>query len=210
MVSREWAVELVERRLTADWKAEPAARRELLGQPMMITDVTRHPLGWLISFNSKRYAETRDIHDAWIGQGPYLVDELDGSLHMVHQQFCSNGHAWEDQYRQKVRGEIPPRELDTEVRRLLGLGRRFAAFKAVRRAGDGLTPAETLRVVDALGAGLEPPEDLATRLPQSDRSCPAIRSYTGPNPEPAQWERQGWITNVDPTSPFPDLPQVSG
>lgn len=65
-------------------------------------------------------------------QGPYLVDGLDGSLHMVHMQFRSGGLKWEDQYRQKIRGEIPPRELDTEVRRLLGLGRRFDAFKAVR------------------------------------------------------------------------------
>jgi Immunity protein 35 len=184
MISREWAIALVERKLTADWEADPAARRALLGQPMVITGIDQHPLGWLISFNSKQYAESGDRRDAWIGQGPYLVDGLDGSLHMVHMQFCSGGLKWEDQYRQKIRGEIPSRELDTEVRRLLGLGRRFDAFKAVRRAGDGLTPAEARRVLDALGAGLEPPEDLAARLPQPDRSYRAISTYTGPNPEP--------------------------
>lgn len=187
MISREWAIELVERQLTADWEAEPAARQALLEQPMVITRVEKHEFGWLASFNSKRYAETRDIHDAWIGQGPYLVDALDGSLHMVHAQFCRE-MSWEEQYRQKVRGEIPPRALDSELRRLLRLGRRFDAFKAVRRAGDGLTPAEARRVVDALGVGLETPEDLEARLPQPDRTYLAISTCSGPNPEPESWD----------------------
>lgn len=184
MISRAWAIKLVERQLTADWEAEPAARRAQLGQPMVIIGVKRHALGWLMTFNSRRFAETRNTRDAWIGQGPYLVDGLDGSLHMVHVQFCITGLGWEDQYRQKVRGEIPPRELDAEVRRLVGLGRRFDAFKTVRRAGSGLTSAEVLHVVNALGAGLEPPEELEAKLPQPDRSYRAISTYTGPNPDP--------------------------
>ena len=91
MISREWAIALVERQLTADRVAEPAARRALLGQPMAIIGIEQHTLGWLINFNSKQYAESRDRRDGWIGQGPYLVDGLDGSLHMVHMQFRSGG-----------------------------------------------------------------------------------------------------------------------
>lgn len=185
MISRQWAIELVERQLVSEWEGKPAARRAALGGPMVITAIGQHALGWLVSTNTKRHAETRDIRDAWIGHGPYLVDGLDGSLHMVHMQFCRD-MSWEEQYRQKVRGEIPPCELDIEVRRLLGLGLRFDAFKTVRRAGEGLSSTDARRVMDALAAGLEPPEDLTAQLPQPDRSYRAIHSYTGPNPEPAR------------------------
>ncbi|MFE3557823.1 hypothetical protein ACFXKW_23580 [Streptomyces sp. NPDC059193] len=85
-----------------------------------------------------------------------------------------------------MRGEVPPRELDVEVQRLSALGRRAEAFRAVRQAGGGLSPADALRYVDAIAAGAEPPEDLLSRLPQRDTSYPGITTYSGPNPEPAQ------------------------
>ncbi len=182
VISREWAIELVERHLLGE-----EAERSL--PPMVVISVERHALGWLIICQSPQFARTRDLRDALVGHGPFLVDALDGSLHMVHRQFCSDGLEWEDQYREKVRGEIPPRELDVEVRRLIGLGRRLDAFKAVRHAGGGLSPADALRFVDAIGSGVEPPADLVSRLPQPDTRYLAITTYSRPNPEPANWSR---------------------
>lgn len=178
MISREWAVELVERQLRAEEAASPQTA-------MVVTDVERHELGWLISCQSPAYARSRDYRDMFIGHGPFLVDALDGSLHMVHRLLCSDGLEWPDQYREKVRGEVPPRELDVEVQRLTALGGKAEAYRAVRRAAGALSPADALRYVDAVAAGAEPPADLLSRLPRRDRSYPAISTYSGPNPEPA-------------------------
>lgn len=175
-------MELVERHLLGDW-----TERSL--PPMVVISVERHELGWLVVCQSPQFARTRDLRDAFVGYGPFLVDALDGSLHMVHLQFCNDGLEWEDQYRQKVRGEIPPRELDVEVRRLTDLGRRLDALKAVRQAGGRLNPAEALRFVDAIGSGVEPPAELVSRLPQPDTRYLAITTYSRPNPEPASWTR---------------------
>ncbi|MFD3546144.1 YrhB domain-containing protein [Streptomyces sp. NPDC058655] len=180
MTSREWAIELVERQLLA---AE-AARS---WPAMVVIGVERHALGWLISCQSPEYARTGLSRDALAGHGPFLVDALDGSLHMVHAQFCDGDREWEDQYRQKVRGDLPPRELDARVRQLTDLGRRGDAFRAVRRAPGGLSPADALRFVDAIASGSAPPADLVYRLPQPDTRYPAISTYSGPNPEPADW-----------------------
>jgi hypothetical protein len=177
VISREWAVEVVQRHLL-----EEETDRSL---PLMVViDVEHHALGWLVTCQSPQFARTRDWRDAFVGHGPFLVDELDGSLHMVHEQFCSDDLEWEDQYRQKVRGEIPWRELDVEVERLIGLGRRFDALKAVRRAGGGLNPADAVRFVDAISSGVQPPPDVIARLPQPDTRYSAISTYSGPNPEP--------------------------
>ncbi|MGW2630560.1 YrhB domain-containing protein [Streptomyces chattanoogensis] len=179
MISREWAVDVVTRHLRDDEETQ-------YSPPMAIIEVRQHPLGWLVVCQSPEFARTRDPRDALVGHGPFLVDGLDGSLHMVHPQFCRDGLDWETQYRRKVRGEIPPRALDIEVRQLTGLGRRFDALKTVRRAGGGLGPADALRYVEAVAGGNEPPADLVARLPQPDLCDAAISTYSGPNPEPPQ------------------------
>ncbi len=179
MISREWAIEVVERELRAQAAVSPESA-------VVVIDVKAHELGWLVTCQPPAYARSHDVRDMFIGDGPFLVDALDGSLHMVHRQFCVDGLEWPDQYREKVRGEIPPRELDVEVHRLCALGRRADAYRAVRRAGGGLSPADALRYVDAVAAGAEPPADLLSRLPQRDTSYPSITTYSGPNPEPAQ------------------------
>lgn len=190
MISREWAVDLVERWLAADWSAQTPAYRAHVGEQMVIVEVQEHELGWLITCQSRRWAQTRDVRDMLIGHGPFLVDGEDGSIHMVHSYICADGLEWPDYYRERIRGEAPPREIDTEVLRQLGLGRRFDALKAVRRAGGDFSPAEAQRIVDALGAGLGMPEDFAARLPQPAEVFPGVATLSGPNPEPQQPESQ--------------------
>ncbi|MCX5610015.1 MULTISPECIES: YrhB domain-containing protein [unclassified Streptomyces] len=100
-------------------------------EPGMVADMERHELGWLVSCQPPAYARSRDYRGMFIGQGPFLVDALDGSPHMVHRQFCCDGPEWPDQYpdqyREKVRGEIPPWELDVQVQRLTALGGKAEA-----------------------------------------------------------------------------------
>ncbi|WNO76354.1 hypothetical protein [Streptomyces sp. AM8-1-1] len=159
--------------------------------PMVVVGGERHALGRLIHCRPARCARTREPADALVGHGPFVVDALDGSLRMVHRQSCGDGLEWEDQYREKVRGELSPRELDVEVRRLACAGRRLDASKAVRRAEGGLNPADAPRYVDAVAEGTDPPAELASRLPQADTRYLAITPYGGPCREPTHWSGAG-------------------
>lgn len=181
MISREWAVELVERQLLAWWESRGSAAYD---EPFVIAHVEQHELGWYIGYNTRKFLETREIRYALGGNAPFVVDGSDGSLHQVAPWMCEDLE-WADQYREKVRGEVPPRALDLEVRRLVGLGRRFDAFKAVRAAGD-FGPVDARRYVDAVAAGAEPDSELLARLPQPERRS-AVATLSGPNPEPEGW-----------------------
>ncbi|WP_194918569.1 YrhB domain-containing protein [Catenulispora rubra] len=183
MISREWAVELVERRLLAEWESVGSVRSD---EPSVVAGVEQHELGWLIGYNTRRFVETGDVKYMLVGNAPFLVDGLDGGLHRVVPWMCEDFLEWPDQYREKVRGEVPPRALDAEVSRLAGLGRRFDAFKAVRAAGD-FGPVDARRYVDAVAAGMEPPSDLLALLPQQVRQYSAVATLSGPNPEPEGW-----------------------
>lgn len=183
MISREWAVELVERRLLAEWESAGPARSD---EPFVVGGIEQHELGWLIGYNTRRFVETREFRYMLVGNAPFLVDAVDGSLHQVVPWMCEDFLEWPDQYREKVRGEVPPRALDVEVERLVGLGRRFDAFKAVREAGD-FGPVDARRYIDAVSAGIEPPSDLLARLPQNERRYSAVVTLSGPNPEPDGW-----------------------
>jgi hypothetical protein len=175
VISREWAVELVHRRLLAEGASADLARAP---EPFIVVSIEQHELGWMIGYSTRRYQETGDFRYALLGNLPYFVDALDGSLHRVNPAL-----EWVDEYREKVRGEIPPRELDVEVGRLVALGRRFDAFKEVRAAGD-FGPVDARRYVDAIVAGMEPAPDLLARLPRRERIS-AVSTLSGPNPEPA-------------------------
>lgn len=181
MISRKWTVELVERRLFADWESGGSAAYD---EPFVIAHVEQHELGWYIVYNTRQFVETGDRGYALCGNAPYVVDGLDGSLHRVFPWMCE-GFQWAGQYREKVRGEVPPRALDVEVGRLIGLGRRSDALKAVRAAGD-FGPVDAKRYVDAVAAGTEPDSELLARLPQPERR-PAVATLSGPNPEPEGW-----------------------
>ncbi|MFB7109767.1 YrhB domain-containing protein [Streptomyces sp. NPDC056291] len=78
MISREWAVEVVQRHLREEETEH--------SPPMAVIGVERHSLGWLVHCQSQQFARTGNWRDAFVGHGPFLVDELDGSLHMVHSE----------------------------------------------------------------------------------------------------------------------------
>ncbi|WP_125677240.1 YrhB domain-containing protein [Amycolatopsis sp. WAC 04182] len=89
MVSREWAVKIVERHVTG-WAVH--------GPEMVITKVSPHRLGWVVFSQSERYLRTGEITDAVVGHGPFLVDAVDGSLHGLHATADLEQGEWIEQY----------------------------------------------------------------------------------------------------------------
>jgi hypothetical protein len=49
----------------------------------IVTSVEEHRLGWLISYDSRPHQETGDFQHAIVGNAPYLVSSVDGSLHVT-------------------------------------------------------------------------------------------------------------------------------
>ncbi|MGW0655761.1 YrhB domain-containing protein, partial [Streptomyces umbrinus] len=78
MISKERAVELVESLLAAERLTWAGPVRELA-----VYGVEEHAVGWLVFWNSAEYARTRDLRDNLVGNGPYLVDRYDGSIHHI-------------------------------------------------------------------------------------------------------------------------------
>jgi immunity protein 35 of polymorphic toxin system len=46
-------------------------------------ETLERPFGWVFFYNSKRFVDTHDDRYALIGNGPLIVDRLDGSVHLT-------------------------------------------------------------------------------------------------------------------------------
>ncbi|MFE1956772.1 YrhB domain-containing protein [Streptomyces sp. NPDC059479] len=169
VVARERAIELVERVL------EPSEG---------IWRVEAHALGWLVRCQSRKWIETRDDRDLYIGAGPYLVDGEDGSVHMIHV-VAAQGDEWEAEYRHQVRGLPRPDPLAAEISRVLRTSGRVAAMSQLRSmAGAGLlTLSQAKEYVTALGRGEPPPAELAALAagPPDTVPFPAFWRISGPD-----------------------------
>ncbi|MER6148181.1 hypothetical protein [Streptomyces hirsutus] len=88
----------------------------------------------------------------WVGNGPYLVDRFDGSLHEIGVLAWVTG-AWEADYRVRVRGPAEWTAVDDlhdEVRAVASTHGRIHAMHALRRRLPVLSHAETIAYVTAL------------------------------------------------------------
>ncbi|MCR6482900.1 YrhB family protein [Amycolatopsis sp. OK19-0408] len=99
MVSKEWAVAVVERHL-ADLPAYG-------GVTMVVMAVRPHRLGWVVHSQTERYARTRDMLDMAVGHGPFIVDGVDGSLHQVHATATIEDGSWIDEYLEAAAAGLP-------------------------------------------------------------------------------------------------------
>ncbi|MDX3177143.1 YrhB family protein, partial [Streptomyces scabiei] len=159
MIDREAAVRLVEEQLTRDYRTwlatDPDAMR------MAVVRVREHELVWIVSWQSEEFVRTRRPERMLVGNGPYLVDRVDGSLHQVGVVSAKSG-AWEADYRARIRG-LPVRtavdDLHDGIRAVAVARGRVHAVLTLRRRLPGLTPAEAVRYVGALLDG-----DLPGRL----------------------------------------------
>ncbi|NUP39467.1 MAG: hypothetical protein HOY76_21235 [Streptomyces sp.] len=156
MIEREAAVRTVEEQLERDyrkWRAESAQALR-----MAVVDVEEHALVWIVHWTSEEFVRTRNPDLMLAGNGPYLVDRVDGGLHRVGVVSAVTG-AWEDDYRARIRG-LPVRtavdDLHDELRETASARGRMHAVRALRRRLPVLSPAEAVAYVSALLEGDAP------------------------------------------------------
>ncbi|WP_286158311.1 YrhB domain-containing protein [Streptomyces sp. CB03911] len=171
-MSEERAVRLVEALLARE-------RPTWAGPEPAVCAVREHAVGWLVFWNSAKFARTRDPRDSLVGSGPYVVDRHDGSIHHVPAATWTAG-SWEALYLRQVRGVRPPDPPASSVRALPHCAGVVAAMSHLRKQVPGLGPREARGYVDALRDGAEPPEPAGRTRTQE--SCPPlpIETLAGP------------------------------
>lgn len=154
---------------------------------LVVAEVREHRLGWLVFCQAERFVRRGSASDMLLGQGCFLVDRLDGSLHELPGPVSFNDAWWVGRYLEDVRGAEPVEEADPLMARVAGLleqGRRLEAIRTVRAEMPGLDPAGAKRYVDAVADGVPLTEELAAHIPRAERPSPRHVTLTGPNPEP--------------------------
>lgn len=125
---------------------------------MAVVDVEEHELVWIVSWTSERFVRTRDPEFMLAGNGPYLVDRVDGGLHQVGVVSAVNWE-WEDDYRARIRG-LPVRtavdDLHDLLREIASTRGRMHAVRTLRQRLPVLSPAEAIEYVSALLKGDAP------------------------------------------------------
>ncbi|MFE2053041.1 YrhB domain-containing protein [Streptomyces sp. NPDC059459] len=156
MIEREAAVRAVEGQLERDYQRWRATGAEALR--MAVADVEEHELVWIVSWTSEKFVRTRDPEFMLAGNGPYLVDRVDGGLHQVGVVSAVTG-VWEDDYRARIRG-LPVRtavdDLHDALREIAPLRGRLHAVRTLRRKLPMFTPTEAIEYVSALLDGEAP------------------------------------------------------
>jgi hypothetical protein len=193
VIEREAAVRIVEEQLERDYQRELAAGMHPLR--MAVADAEQHELAWKVSWTSEEYLRTRNPAFMLAGNGPYLVDRLDGSLHQIGVVSAMT-EAWVVDYRLRIRGQAVRTavdELHDEVRAVAAARGRIHAMHAVRQKLPVLTHAQVIEYVNALRDGDPPPHlvEIAHRelVPAVDPVL-SVRTIRGP----AERRRRGLLT----------------
>ncbi len=123
-----------------------------------VTRVEEHELVWIVHWTSEEFTRTRNPESVPAGNGPYLVDRIDGGLHQIGVASAVSGQ-WETDYRARIRG-LPVRtavdDLHDAVREAASAHGRMRAARALRRRLPVLPPAEAIEYVTILLAGDAP------------------------------------------------------
>ncbi|TWE15228.1 YrhB domain-containing protein [Kitasatospora atroaurantiaca] len=156
MIEREFAIRAAQEDLD----------RRFSGR-LVVTKAEEHELVWIVYYQTAEYLRTGDPSQLLGGNGPYLVDRLDGSLHQIGPVTAVTGE-WELDYRTRIR-KMPTRtavdDLHEEIRRAAAAHGRIIAMHVLRQRVHTLTHAQVIEYVTALQAGAAPPHlvDIATR-----------------------------------------------
>ncbi|WP_234029389.1 YrhB domain-containing protein [Streptomyces sp. PsTaAH-124] len=159
VIERDAAVRIVEEELERGCQRERAAGLERMR--MAVAQVRQHELAWVVSWTSEEYLRTGNPDFMLVGNGPYLVDRLDGSLHQIGVVSAVT-EAWVIDYRVRVRGQAVRTAVDDlhdEVRAVAAARGRIHAMHALRRSLPVLTHAQVIEYVTALKDG-DPPRHL--------------------------------------------------
>lgn len=156
MIERGAAVRAVEEQLERNYQqwrvvSADAAR-------MAVVCVKQHELVWIVSWQSEDFVRTRNSKYAMVGNGPYLVDRVDGGLHQIGVVSAATGE-WEADYRGRIRG-LPVRtavdDLHDALRGVAATRGRIHAVRTLRQRLPLLSPAEAIEYVSALREGDAP------------------------------------------------------
>lgn len=125
---------------------------------MAVVRVEEHELVWIVSWQSEEFARTRNSKCMLIGDGPYLVDRVDGGLHQI-AVVSAKTREWEDDYRARIRGLPVRTAVDDLHDALCGVAAtcgRMHAVRTLRQRLPLLSPAEAIEYVSALLDGDTP------------------------------------------------------
>ncbi|MET8944555.1 YrhB domain-containing protein [Streptomyces sp. NPDC004542] len=156
MIEREAAVRAVEEQLERDYQQWRAVSADAVR--MVVVRVEEHELVWIISWQSEQFARTGNAKHMLVGNGPYLVDRVDGGLHQIGVVSAVTGE-WEADYRARIRG-LPVRtavdDLHDALRGVAATRGRMHAVRTLRQRLPMLSPAQALEYVSALLEGDAP------------------------------------------------------
>ncbi|MFB6553758.1 YrhB domain-containing protein [Streptomyces sp. NPDC056405] len=148
MIDRDFAIRVAQEDLDRRYSGRLA-----------VTEVEKHELVWIVYYQSAEYLRTGDPGQLLGGNGPYLVDRLDGSLHQIGPVTAVTGD-WELDYRTRVRKMTRRSAVDDlheEVRRAVAASGRIIAMHLLRQRIPTLTHAQVIEYVTALQVGAAPP-----------------------------------------------------
>jgi len=187
-IGRDEAVRIVEEELERVRQGKLSAGLDPVR--MAVEQVERHELVWIVSWTSAEYLRTRNPYLMLCGNGPYLVDRIDGSLHWI-SVVAAVSDEWETDYRARIRGQVVRTAVDDvhdEVRAITTARGRIHAMHTLRRRIPALSHAQVVEYVTALTDGDVPAHlvDIATGelVPPVDpfRSVTTVRAAHGRRP----------------------------
>jgi hypothetical protein len=156
VIEREAAVRTVEEQLARDYQRWRAVSTDAMR--MAVVDVEEHELVWIVSWTSEEFVRTRNPEFMLAGNGPYLVDRVDGGLHRIGVVSAKTGE-WETDYRARIRG-LPVRtavdDLHAALCEVAAARGRVHAVRTLRQRLPMLSPAEAIEYVSALLDGTAP------------------------------------------------------
>ncbi|MFD4228204.1 YrhB domain-containing protein [Streptomyces sp. NPDC058545] len=164
MIEREAAVRAVEEQLERDYQQWRAVSVD--ATRMAVVRVEEHELVWIVSWQSEEFVRTRNSGYMLVGNGPYLVDRVDGGLHQIGVVSAVTGE-WEADYRARIRG-LPVRtavdDLHDALRGVAATRGRMHAVRTLRQRLPVLAPAEAIEYVSALLDGDAPARLVAVAI----------------------------------------------
>ncbi|MFD3505218.1 YrhB domain-containing protein [Streptomyces sp. NPDC058676] len=156
MIEREAAVRAVEEQLERDYQQWRAVSVDAIR--MAVVRVEEHELVWIVSWQSEEFVRTQNSRYMLVGNGPYLVDRVDGGLHQIGVVSANTGE-WETDYRVRIRGLPVRTAVDDLHHALYGVAAthgRMNAVRTLRQRLPMLSPAEAIEYVSALLDGDAP------------------------------------------------------
>lgn len=156
VIEREAAVRAVEEQLERDYQRWRATGVDAMR--MTVIDVEEHELVWIVSWTSEEFVRTRNPAFMLAGNGPYLIDRVDGGLHQIGVVSAVTGE-WESDYRARIRGLPVRTAVDDLHDALCGVAAargRMHAVRTLRQRLPVLSPAEAIEYVSALLDGDAP------------------------------------------------------